>query len=128
MNKCTIIGNLVRDPELIATMNGAVFCRFTVAVNRRRNGQQEAEYFDVLAWEKLGELCDEYLAKGRKVAVCGRVSARAWIGKRDGSAHASLEINAEEVEFLSPRNDGAVPADSGEADTFTEVDNEEVPF
>ena len=119
MNKCYIIGNLTRAPELRTTDHGIPVCNFTVAVNRRRsgNGQQEADYFRVTAWRGLGENCATYLDKGRKVAVTGTVSARAYTGS-DGSVHATMELVADEVEFLTPRSNGQ---------GFTQVDDSELP-
>jgi single-strand DNA-binding protein len=116
MNKLTIIGNLTRDPELRVTPSGVNVCDFSVAVNRkqsaqqRANGQQqEADFFRVTAWRELGENCSKYLAKGRKVAVIGPVSVRTYTGN-DGITRASLEVTADEVEFLTPRGDATAPA------------------
>ena len=71
MNRIFLIGNLCRDPELRSTQSGIPVCTFTVAVNRRQRGaeagQQEADFFRVTAWRQLGELCNRYLSKGRKV-------------------------------------------------------------
>lgn len=106
MNKAHVIGNLTSDPELRTTPNGINVCTFTVAVNRRRKaeGQPDADFFRVSAWRQLGENCAKYLAKGRKVAVVGEVSARAYQGK-DGQPKASLELTADDVEFLTPRTE-----------------------
>ena len=110
MNKLTIIGNLTRDPELRTTSTGVNVCDFTVAVNRRnrnrdaQNGQPEADFFRVSAWRERGELCAKYLAKGRKGCVIGPVSVRTYQAN-DGTTRASLEVTADEVEFLSSRND-----------------------
>ena len=104
MNKLTIIGNLTKDPELRTTTNGTSVCSFTVAVNRkgnRQNGQPEVDYFNVTAWRERGETCAKYLAKGRKVAVTGPVSVRVW--ESNGKHGANMEVTADEVEFLSPR-------------------------
>lgn len=107
MNKCTIIGNLTADPEMRTTPNGKTVATFTVAVNRRfKEGENAVNYFRVTAWNQLGEICCKYLSKGRKAAVVGEVSVNAYIGK-DGAAHASLELTADEVEFLSSRADAA---------------------
>lgn len=105
MNHLTIIGNLTRDPELNVTQQGVYVCNFTVAVNRRKaaNAPQEADYFRCTVWRQLGENCHKYLAKGRKVCVMGPVSARTYQAN-DGSTRVSLEITADEVEFLSPAN------------------------
>lgn len=141
MNKLTIIGNLTRDPELRTTPNGYNVCDFTVAVNRRRgqnnaNGQPETDFFRVTAWRQLGENCAKFLAKGRKVCVMGPVSARAYQAN-DGSTRVSLEVTAEDVEFLSSRNDdqvagsyNAAPAPSVTAQNngFTAVETDELPF
>lgn len=108
MQKIIFIGNLTSEPELRTTPNGINVCTFTVAVNRRRGkeGEQTADFFRVAAWRGLGESCGKYLSKGKKVAITGEVSARAYEAK-DGSLRASLEVNADEVEFLSPREQGA---------------------
>ena len=105
MNKLTIIGNLTRDPETRTTTNGHTVCTFTVAVNRRGSSNQEADFFRVSAWNKLGENCQRYLAKGRKVAVEGPVMANAY-SAHDGSPMASLEVTANDVEFLSSSRHG----------------------
>jgi single-strand DNA-binding protein len=111
MNKLTIIGNLTADPELRTIPSGVSVCTFTVAVNRRYSSNKEdrqTDFFRVSAWRQLGENCSRYLAKGRKVCVVGEVSARAYEGK-DGSLRASLEVTADDVEFLSPRESTGYP-------------------
>ena len=108
MNKLMIIGNLTLDPERPTLRDGTPLCVFTVAVNRRRAGngdKEQVDFFRVAAWRDLGENCAKYLTKGRKVCVTGPVSANAYIGQ-DGQARASLEVNAQEVEFLSPSTEG----------------------
>lgn len=110
MNRLFIIGNLVRDPELRTTTSGKDVCSFTLAVNRRnkREGEPDADFFRVSAWGEKGKNCKQYLSKGRKAAVVGSVSVNVYT-KQDGTAAASLEVNAEDVEFLSPRDGGFVP-------------------
>ncbi|MDD3337046.1 MAG: single-stranded DNA-binding protein [Eubacteriales bacterium] len=144
MNKLTIIGNLTRDPESRTTTTGSTVCSFTVAVNRRRSSQNanqpEADFFRVSAWNQLGEICQKYLAKGRKACVVGRVSASVFQGK-DGASRASLDVMAEDVEFLSSRSDDAagyapsaspstqpVAAAPAAETGFQEVDDEDLPF
>lgn len=139
MNKIILIGNLTRDPETRTTSTGLNVCSFTVAVNRRRSSQQnaanqpEADFFRITAWRQLGELCQKYLAKGRKVCVTGSVSVSTFTGK-DGTAKASLEVTADDIEFLSPKQeDGESRALAGNADAsnaggFTQVDEDELPF
>lgn len=141
MNKLTIIGNLTRDPELRTTSTGLNVCSFTVAVNRRRSSQNanqpEADFFRVTAWRQLGENCQKYLAKGRKVAVVGSVSVSTYEAKDGSGTRFTLEVNAEDVEFLSSRQEdgGYAPSSSAEvkvsapADTgFAQVDDEDLPF
>ena len=114
MNRLMIIGNLTRDPELRTTTAGDSVCSFSVAVNRRRRRDEQdvADYFNVSAWRELGENCAKYLAKGRKVCVIGPVSNRVY-QRSDGSYGASMEIQASEVEFLTPKGDQ--PAGNAEA-------------
>ena len=104
-----IIGNLTRAPELRSTQTGLQVCTFTVAVNRRRSqnadsGHPEADFFRVSAWRQLGENCAKYLAKGRKVCVVGPVSVRTYTGQ-DGQTRASMEVTADDVEFLTPKGE-----------------------
>lgn len=107
MNKLTIIGNVTKEPEMRTTQSGIAVCSFNVAVNRRQQGQvgqPDADFFRVTAWRGLAEVCHMYLAKGRKVCVVGSVSASAYTGN-DGKPRASLEVTADDVEFLSPRSE-----------------------
>lgn len=106
MNKVFIIGNLTRDPEGGSTANGILYCRFTVAVQRRHtdaNGQRPADFLNVVCWRVLAENCLNYLSKGRKVAVVGHIETRSYDGN-DGQRHYTTEIVAEEVEFMPRRN------------------------
>jgi len=140
MNRLTIIGNLTRDPELRTTSTGINVCTFTVAVNRRRTSQStaqpEADFFRVSAWRQLGENCQKYLAKGRKVAVVGSVSVSSYEAKDGSGTRFTLEVNADEVEFLSARQEeGGFDSSPGEGKAptavnsgFEQVDDEELPF
>ena len=101
MNSLLIIGNLTADPEHRTTQAGKEVTTFTVAVNRR--GQDNAvDYFRVSAWGELGNNCNRYLTKGKKVAVSGSVSVSAY-NAHDGKAKGNLEVMAQSVEFLSPK-------------------------
>jgi len=104
MNRCMIIGNLTRDPELRETSNGIKYCRFAVAVNRRlkgADGEKITDYFNVVTWRATAENCQKYLAKGKKVFVCGEMQFRNYEDK-DGVKRVASEISADEIEFLSP--------------------------
>ncbi len=111
MNKLTIIGNLTADPE-IRTVKGKdwdlTVCGFTVAVNRRKksaDAEPKTDFFRVSVWGALGEICHSFLSKGRKVYVAGPVTCRVY-SDRNGKTRAVQEITAEDVEFLSPREQG----------------------
>ncbi len=126
MNKLTIIGNLTRDPEQRNLSGGFTVTTFSVAVNKKsKDDRKEAEFFRVTAWRQLGENCFKYLKKGRKVAVIGSVSLNTYTGN-DGQNKASLEVNADEVEFLSPA-DSAQVDDRDERGGFVKVE-EKLPF
>lgn len=107
MNKLTIIGNLTADPEMRSTPNGKTVTNFTVAVSRKGD-KDKTDFFRCAAWGKTGEVCGQYLSKGKKVCVVGEVSARAFTDKQ-GEAKASLEVFVTEVEFLSPRSEEREP-------------------
>ena len=146
MNKIILIGNLTRDPELRTVAGGISVCDFTIAVNNRsgRNNQQnaggqqqDAQFFRITAWRQLGENCSKYLAKGRKVFVSAPLTARTYQAN-DGTTRVSLEVTADDVEFLSSRNDdqqmgGGYAAPTMAAPTvqnsgFTAVETDELPF
>ena len=128
MNSITIIGNLTKEPELRHTQDGTAVCGFTVAVNRKKtptNQDPGCDYFNVNAWRGMGENCAKFLQKGRKVCVVGRISLRTW--EKDGRHGASLEVLADEVEFLSPRvSDAPAPVDATSGMAVVETD--ELPF
>ena len=150
MNKIILIGNLTRDPELRTTPNGYTVCDFTIAVNDRRGrnqqaaaGQQQdtAQFFRITVWRQLGETCAKYLAKGRKVYVSGPLTARTYQAN-DGTTRVSLEVTADDVEFLTSRADAEAmggapsydaPAPAATSPTaqnsgFTAVETDELPF
>ena len=128
MKRLTIIGNLVREPEQRTTTTGKEVCQFTVAVNRRGKGQQEADFFRVSAWGELGKVCAQYLAKGRKVAVIGSVSVSVYTAQ-NGQTRANLEVLASDVEFLSPREEPGVTTLGAQAPVdVTEQVADDLPF
>ena len=137
MNKQYIIGNLTADPEIRTTQNGVQVCTFTVAVNRRfkdSKGNSITDFFRVQAWRQLGETCYKYLAKGKKVAVIGELQARTY-QTQTGETRMSLDVAADEVEFLSPseKAESAKPAPAKKQETynqedFTDMNLEDLPF
>ena len=133
-SKTIIVGHLGRDPELRYTPGGQPVCSFSVATNRSwtdQSGQpqEKTTWFRVTAWGKLGELCNQYLAKGRLVLCEGEIDASAWQGN-DGEPRASLELTARNVRFLGGR-EGVEPMRAGRRAEDMEgpmIDEEEIPF
>lgn len=125
MNRVFLTGNLTKDPELRTTQSGVAVCTFTVAVNRRKQGaeagQQEADFFRVTTWRQLAENCSRFLAKGRKVGLTGTLTLQNYTGN-DGQTRYSLEVQADEVEFLTPKQSGNAP------DGFIQVPDNDLPF
>lgn len=110
INQVILMGNLTRDPELRTTPGGQSVCSFSLAINRSwqdQSGQQQdaVDYFDVTAWGKLGELIAQYLSKGRRCLVQGRLSQRSW--EQDGQKRNKVEVVASDVTFLDGPGGGA---------------------
>lgn len=104
LNRAMIIGNVTRDPETRQIPSGQTVCSFGVATNRNwkdqaGNKQEAVEFHNIVAWGKLGEICGQYLAKGRKVYVDGRIQTRDWEGQ-DGVKRNRTEIVAENMVLL----------------------------
>ncbi|MDC1062747.1 single-stranded DNA-binding protein [Hellea sp.] len=117
MNKILIIGNLGSDPEMRYTPNGNPVTSFTVATNRRYKAsdgenREETEWFRISAWNRLAETCNQYLQRGSKVYVEGRLSSRTYVGN-DGETRVSLDVNASEVRFIDSRGANASSSSSG---------------
>jgi len=119
INRVIITGNLTRDPELRNTQGGTAVCSLRVAVNSRRKDESgqwadKPNYFDVTVWGTQGENCAQYLAKGRPVAVDGRLNWREYETK-EGDKRQSVDIIADSVQFLGSRDaapaNGSVPSD-----------------
>ena len=109
MNKVYLIGNLTRDPELSQTTSGISVCRMSIAVGRRfanAEGGRDTDFFNITAWRGTADNCAKFLKKGNKIAVSGSIQTRTY-EKQDGSKGFSIDIVADEVEFLSSKNDGS---------------------
>lgn len=113
LNKVMLIGNVGRDPEMRYTQGGEPVTTFSLATNRRSRGpdgqaHDEAEWHNVVAWGKLAEQCNEYLGKGRKIYIEGRLQTRSWDGP-DGQKRFRTEIVANTMLMLDqrPRDDGS---------------------
>ena len=125
LNKVMLIGNIGNDPEMRYTPSGNAVTSFNVATNYRYTGpngepKEETEWFKVIAWRKLAEQCNQFLAKGRQVYVEGRLRTRNWEGQ-DGQKHTSVEVMASRVLFLDRRATVSLPAEG-------EIEPEDLPF
>jgi single-strand DNA-binding protein len=99
INQVILLGRLTRDPETRATPSGKTVVSFSLAVDRA--GQDNAtDFFDITAWEKLGELVSQYLSKGRRVLVQGRLRQESWDDKETGKKRSRISITATDVTFL----------------------------
>ena len=121
MNKVFLIGNLTRDPELTETAGGIKICRFAIAVNRTysaSDGERKTDFFNIVAWRGLGETVARFAKKGNKVAVSGSIELRNYEDSQ-GVRRTGIDIVAQDVEFLTPRGQGAddgfdsIPAQGG---------------
>lgn len=136
LNRVQIIGNLTRDPELRYTPNGTAVCSFGVATNRNwttdaGEKKDEAEFHNIVAWNKLAELCSQFLVKGSKVFVEGRLATRTWQGQ-DGQQRNKTEIVISDMILLDgkkPAGAGAEAEPNGEEKPKEEekVESEEAP-
>lgn len=106
INQVTLMGNLTRDPELRQTPNGQSVCSFSLALNRSYKDQsgewvEATDYIDIVAWAGLGERVAQYLSKGRRCLVVGRLQSRSW--EQDGQKRSKVEVLANDVTFLDSR-------------------------
>ena len=111
INRVVLIGNLTRDPEMKHLPSGTALCSLRVAVNTRRKDESgqwtdKPNYFDVSVWGAQGESCAQYLAKGRPVAIDGRLEWREWEASDGSGKRQAVEIVADNVQFLGSRGDG----------------------
>ncbi len=114
INQVILMGRLTREPEQRTTTTGKLIVSFSLAVDR--GGQDDgADFFDVTAWEKLGELVAKYLSKGRRVLVQGRLRQDSWDDKETGKKRSKIEVTATDVTFLDGPSDGAGASQSGAA-------------
>ena len=111
INQVILMGRLTRDPEQRTTSTGKTIASFSIAVDR--GGESDAaDFFEVTAWEKLGELVIQYLAKGRRVLVQGRLRQDSWDDKETGKKRSRVEVTATDVTFLDGPSEGAGGSDS----------------
>lgn len=143
INQVILMGRLTRDPEQRTTSTGKTIASFSIAVDR--GGESDtADFFEVTAWEKLGDLVIQYLAKGRRVLVQGRLRQDTWDDKETGKKRSRIEVTATDVTFLDGPSDGAgqgqsQPRSSGDSNRKSDdvviediddkpIDLSEIPF
>ena len=139
INQVILMGRLTRDPEQRTTPSGRTVVSFGIAVDRPTQDDQ-ADFFDVTAWEKLGELVVQYLSKGRRVLVQGRLRQDSWDDKETGKKRSRVEVTATDVTFLDGPSDSAGGSGNAAAgrssqkeEVVTEIDDKpidlsEIPF
>lgn len=135
LNQCTVMGRLVRDPDLRRTQAGVSVVSFSLAVERdipnRETGERGVDFIDVVAWRQAAEFVSKYFSKGRMVVVSGRLQMRQWTDDQ-GNKRTKLEIKANNVYFGDSKRDGAPdeasdPATPADFDMM-EDDDSELPF
>jgi single-strand DNA-binding protein len=137
-NRIILVGNLTRDPEIRYVNNGSAVTKFSLAINRRSKQGDETMYIDVVAWDKLGEICNTYLKKGMSTLVEGALSIRKYETK-EGEKRTAVEVVASNMQMLDSkgrsangegggyeRPSAARPAAAGNFDE--EEIGEEIPF
>ena len=132
VNKIIVIGNLGSEPEMRFTPNGRQVTSFSVATNRRYTTsegerREETEWFTVVTWGKLAELCNQFLTKGRLVYVEGRLRAHTWEGQ-DGQRRYRNDIVANSVSFLDKQAAAPLPEEKVGESGADEVEPEDIPF
>jgi single-strand DNA-binding protein len=138
LNKVMLIGNVGKDPEMRYTANGKAVTTFSIACNRSHNTpegerREETDWFDVVTWDKLAELCSQFLQKGRQAYVEGRLQTRSWEGQ-DGQKRYKTEVVAQTVLFLGAAG-GAAGAGAARVERYDDggqnapgVDPDDLPF
>jgi single-strand DNA-binding protein len=126
INRVILIGRLVRDPDTRLLPSGVPITTFRIAVNRRpsKEGTQNTDFIDIVAWRQLGDLCARYLKKGHRVAVEGSLRQRSW-QDQNGNYQSKIEVVADNVQFLEPR--GSQTSTATETFPEEEVTVEEQP-
>lgn len=130
MNKVILIGRLVADPEIRYTQSGKAVASYRLAVDRpfKQDGQQEADFINCVAWGKTGEFAGNYLRKGTKIAIEGRIQTGSY--EKDGVKHYTTDIVVDRHEFCESRSSGqAATANSNAGQAFTDMDDDgDLPF
>jgi single-strand DNA-binding protein len=132
LNKIMVIGNIGTDPEMRFTPSGSPVTSFRMATSRNYTTgdgerKQDTEWFDVVTWNRLAETCNQFLTKGQRAYVEGRLRTRTWDGQ-DGQRHTRVEIIANRVLFLDRKPVGTLPEVGGEPMADDDLDTADIPF
>lgn len=132
LNKVMLIGNLGTEPEMRFTPSGSPVTTFSVATNRAYNTpegerKEETEWFSIVTWTRLAETCNQYLTKGQKIYVEGRLHTRSWDGQ-DGQKHYRTEIIASQVIFLDKKAVATSPEEKMDEGESGEIEPQDLPF
>lgn len=125
MNKVILIGNLVRDLETRETPSGKTVANFSIAVNRPYSN--DTDFFNITVWDKQAENCAKFLRKGSKVGIVGYLYNRSY-ETNDGTKRTVTEVNATEVEFLTPKQAEEVVSVKRERPQLEEIEGNQLPF
>lgn len=134
LNKASLIGNLGKDPELSYTPSGVAVAKFSIATNERwkdqeGNVQERTEWHNIVAWRKLAEICGQYLKKGSKVYLEGKLQTRSWDDKNTGVKRYTTEIIADDLIMLDSRGAAAPVAEvAGVSTEPQEPEKDDLPF
>ncbi len=142
MNNVTLIGRMVKDPEVRSTTSGISVCTFTIAVDRRykSEGQPEVDFIPIVAWRSTADFVSKYFRKGNRIALTGSIQIRSWEDK-DGNKRYATEVIADGVEFCESKkndnpyegkeaglNDGMMPPPSAPEAFYPLNDETDIPF
>ena len=135
LNKATLIGNLGKDPELSYTASGVAVAKFSIATSERwkdqdGNVQERTEWHNIVAWRKLAEICGQYLKKGSKVYLEGKLQTRSWDDKNTGVKRYTTEIVADDLIMLDSKGGGMGETNSHPqvAEAAAEPEKDDLPF
>ena len=136
MNRAILCGNLVADPQFATSTNGVSLCKFTIAVQRKfksNSGESEADFINIITWRGIADNCSKYLHKGNKVGVVGSIQTRNY-DAQDGTKRYVTEIVADEVEFLTQKQENANKPQTEASEKqqalqgFTPIPDSQLPF
>lgn len=122
MNKVILVGNVVNDIKLTESESGVKFTGFSLAVRKEysvKDGERESEFIKIIAWRTLGERIAQYVNKGDKIGVCGRLQTRSY--EKDGQKRYVVEVVADSVEFMGKKQDATDPS-------LTPITDDSLPF